>query len=665
MGVRGIRLDQPTRTALFGATKMLKDRGLPEVAKFALQRLQPSQQSPTAVVVVGEVKRGKSSLVNALLGKPGLSPVGVDVATNCFVRFAPPTHDLPEGTARAVLAGERRLIGLDEIARWAAVGGEFAEPSADNPVVRGVEVGITSLHVPGLELIDTPGVGGLTGSHAQVAKHSASWASVLLFVSDCGQPLTTNELTFLSALSETVDGVVLALSKRDLYPSGWREILTENRRLLRRYAPRFAEVEMVPVSSALATKALAAPNVATRDALFAASGVPALAEALLNRAGNSEQTSVANALRTVRTGLDQITAQLELRKVAATGSVELLSDLSTERARLDRLSSQQSRWNLDLDRDMGGIRAQAIVAANREFADIRDRWTVRIAKDRMGMKPSGRQQMMAQISFELEAAAGRVAGGFYQHLYNVVQQLFADAISADSMFQVVSLELGRLHPPPRPLRPCGVSKVDPSLVTTAFFGISMAKGLFGVALGSSLPFMLPLAGGWLAINFTYRVIKGGRTQLQAWMQDSIQAVQTELVGATDNVIRDCRPEIVIGFRDYLGKATAEIKLSMKEAEAAVTASAKERTQRVSAIDRHVASVQAQRLEVDRALAAVGAAEVPPRVSTGNPPALAPRDAGGETQDERAHQGSAARMGTLGPEPASNVQRTVLSTGGGS
>ena len=42
-------------------------------------------------------------------------------------------------------------------------------------------------------------------------------------------------------------------------------------------------------------------------------------------------------------------------------------------------------------------------------------------------------------------------------------------------------------------------------------------------------------------DWAYRVIKGGRTQLQAWLQDSIQALQTELVTTTDNVIRDFRP----------------------------------------------------------------------------------------------------------------------------
>ncbi len=652
MAVKGIRLDATTRTALFGATKMLKDRGQGEVARFALQRLQPSQQSAPAIVVVGEVKRGKSSLVNALIGHPGLSPVGVDVTTNSFVRFVPPTREFPADTARIILPGERRQIPLDEVPDWSTVGGRHvgqagAAQNDMSPIVRGVEVAVNSLHLPNLELIDTPGVGGLTSAHAQVASHTAAWASLLLFVSDAGQPFTSNELNFLAQLSETVDGVVLALTKKDLYPAGWREILAENRTLLRRYAPRFADVEICVVSSQLATRALTVDNAATRGALLVASGIPALAEVLTERAGNAEYTSVANALRTVRTGLDQVSAQLEVRKQAAAGGAELLAELTHERARLDKLQSQSSRWNLDLDRDIGGIRSEALTMAGREFAQIRDRWTHIIAKDKHAMRAAGRREMMAGISFELEAAAARVANQFYRSLYEVVSRLFDHAASANAVFAHASPDLGRLHPPARPLRPSGVSKLDPSLATTAFFGVSMAKGMFGVAAGASMfsPFILPLAAGWLGINFTYRVVKGGRTQLQAWMQESVQAIQGELVAVTDNVIRDFRPEIVIGFREFLASAGAELRLTIKEAEAAAAAGKKERSLRVAALDRHLQAVAAQRLDVDKALAALGAggATAAQLQLTGGAENVLPR--------------TVPEPGTFVPPAASNVQQT--------
>ena len=40
---------------------------------------------PVRVVTVGETKRGKSTLVNTLVGRPLLSPTGVDVTTSCWL----------------------------------------------------------------------------------------------------------------------------------------------------------------------------------------------------------------------------------------------------------------------------------------------------------------------------------------------------------------------------------------------------------------------------------------------------------------------------------------------------------------------------------------------------------------------------------------------------
>src|SRR2546430_12783171 len=62
--------------------------GRPELAEL-LDDADPGE-STTAVriVVAGETKRGKSSLVNSLAGRPLLSPVGVDVTTACWVELS-------------------------------------------------------------------------------------------------------------------------------------------------------------------------------------------------------------------------------------------------------------------------------------------------------------------------------------------------------------------------------------------------------------------------------------------------------------------------------------------------------------------------------------------------------------------------------------------------
>jgi hypothetical protein len=77
-------------------------------------RWQPDK--PVAVVV-GETKRGKSSLVNALLGTPGLSPVDAAVATTAYLEFA----YADEASVRAWQPGatDPMLLSVGDLRNWA------------------------------------------------------------------------------------------------------------------------------------------------------------------------------------------------------------------------------------------------------------------------------------------------------------------------------------------------------------------------------------------------------------------------------------------------------------------------------------------------------------------------------------------------------------------
>lgn len=62
--------------ALATATETLRKYGQTKAAELAPARFHAAD-SAAAVVFVGEVKRGKSTLVNSLIGRPDLAPVGV------------------------------------------------------------------------------------------------------------------------------------------------------------------------------------------------------------------------------------------------------------------------------------------------------------------------------------------------------------------------------------------------------------------------------------------------------------------------------------------------------------------------------------------------------------------------------------------------------------
>src|SRR5690606_31888889 len=109
------------------------------------------------VVVVGEFKQGKSSLVNAVVGGT-ICPVDDDVATALptYVRHG------PEPTAALIYDEDpprREPIAVEDVRKWVVEHSPLVDP-AQRP--SGVEVRVPrKLLSAGLALVDTPGVGGL------------------------------------------------------------------------------------------------------------------------------------------------------------------------------------------------------------------------------------------------------------------------------------------------------------------------------------------------------------------------------------------------------------------------------------------------------------------------------------------------------------------------
>ncbi|MBT0768207.1 dynamin family protein [Kineosporia sp. J2-2] len=197
------------------------------------------------VVVVGEFKRGKSTLVNALLQNE-VCPVDADVATAVpmFVRHG----DAPKATAYFGQSRDPGETALDsepvEIGELAV----FVEDSR-NSGLHSVEIALPHpLLEDGLCLIDTPGVGGLESTHGAMTMGVLGSACAMVFVTDASQELTAPEMTFLKDALERVPRAVCVVSKTDIYPH-WRSIVELNRAHLAAHG--VDDVPVVPVSSFL------------------------------------------------------------------------------------------------------------------------------------------------------------------------------------------------------------------------------------------------------------------------------------------------------------------------------------------------------------------------------------------------------------------------------
>ena len=117
--------------------------------------------------VVGETKRGKSSLVNALIGVVNLSPVDAAVATASYLEFS---HSATHG-ARAHVPGQDQPVplSLGDLRDWGTVLGRL--PDGVRPPRR-IEVLHSAPLLRYLTLVDTPGVGGLDSLHAEIGRAS-------------------------------------------------------------------------------------------------------------------------------------------------------------------------------------------------------------------------------------------------------------------------------------------------------------------------------------------------------------------------------------------------------------------------------------------------------------------------------------------------------------
>jgi GTP-binding protein EngB required for normal cell division len=159
------------------------------------------------VAVVGEFKRGKSTLVNALL-RQEIVPSGVlpltAVATE--IAFGDPV------VVVELLDGARRTI---ELARLADYVTESANPE-NRLEVGHVEVwGRWPLLEPGVVLVDTPGIGSVYRHNTEASRVALLEADGAVMVLSADAPLSDQERELISVLAERRSPTFFVLNKAD------------------------------------------------------------------------------------------------------------------------------------------------------------------------------------------------------------------------------------------------------------------------------------------------------------------------------------------------------------------------------------------------------------------------------------------------------------------
>ena len=203
------------------------------------------------VVVCGEVKQGKTSFINALLGKE-LLPVEVKIATSQVFRIS---NSQAESYYLVFDDGGREPISKDELVHY---GTEKDEKLVNDPLMRGrslrwIEVNIPAAFLPeNVHLLDTPGLGALYHSHALITHKYAATADAVLFLKASKDPLVDSERDFLKKMFAVTNNIMFVQTKTDQVSEEDRFTLAKrNEEILNREFSQAARRQLLfwPVSS--------------------------------------------------------------------------------------------------------------------------------------------------------------------------------------------------------------------------------------------------------------------------------------------------------------------------------------------------------------------------------------------------------------------------------
>ena len=413
-------LDVPAAQRLAAAKRLAKaayalarERGSAAVPA-RLQRIAQNTTAVSRVAVVGERKRGKSTLVNALVEHPDLLPRDVDVATNTYIEVLSPARlGLPAVPQARVHLQSGATVDADvaDLGRWAS---EQANPGNVRRVAHVQVLLPHPLLDAGLVLLDTPGLGGLLGAHGTMTLSALEQSSAVVLVLNAAAPATADELAFLQRARERVSDVIVVESA-GLEATDADAVAAADRGALRQLDPALGSVPVLVASPLDAHDALTESDPDVAAELRALSGVDALARRLLDDVLAPELTRQAQLLETeLLDCLDEL-AGPDRALVASLGGVDAATAL--ERARRELAEAERSTPVTLFDARFGELRREVDAAMQAgltrdrdELMDrVEDRWSGSLAEALPELCRTLLAQAATDAGRRLAAGAGPIA----------------------------------------------------------------------------------------------------------------------------------------------------------------------------------------------------------------------------------------------------------------
>lgn len=330
------------------------NNGFENSAKEMRKNKSTVEENKLVILTCGEMKRGKSSLLSALIEDEGLFPVDVAVAT-CVVTMAyygskeRITIVLDDGTEE----GKKKEISRQEIQEYVTEGrnsnnhkkAKLLLIETPNPRLKN-----------GLVFVDTPGVGSLNPEHSQVTYGFLSRADIVFFISDATSPLTEPELAFLTHVKKYCNNFIFVLTKKDLQ-SNFQDIIETNKDKIQQFCEIPKEkICYIPVSSTMKLAYLQNKN----PRMLKSSNFEAFETSMWDMINKNRANIIINPpLAELALQLKSIEKDLHIKAIALNGSKEEQQSLQNRLKELQenrqKLLSSSGTWQQDIQYEISTI----------------------------------------------------------------------------------------------------------------------------------------------------------------------------------------------------------------------------------------------------------------------------------------------------------------------
>ncbi|RAV18410.1 Isoniazid-inducible protein iniA [Mycolicibacterium sp. GF69] len=364
------------------------------------------------VVIAGQLKQGKSQLLNSLLNVP-VSRVGDDEST---VLPTVVTYGETACATLIVARGEGEEPEAVEIPMADIKNDLRRAPQAGGREVIRVEVTAASpLLKNGLAFVDTPGVGGHGQPHLSATLGLLPDADAVLMCSDTSQEFTDPEMTFMRQAFEICPVATIVATKTDLYPH-WRQVVDANKAHLQRAG---VAVPMIPASSLLRSHAIALNDKELNEESNFPAIVKFLSEQVLAQQNDRIREHVVNETYSAAEHLTlKVKAELSALNDPQTRD-RLKEDLERRKQEAQDALQQTALWQQVLNDGIADLTADV-------DHDLRGRFRVIAQHIEKVIDTCDPTQHWAEIGAELEDAVATAVGDNFVWAYQRAEVLAAE-----------------------------------------------------------------------------------------------------------------------------------------------------------------------------------------------------------------------------------------------